>query len=354
VKTLDRYVGRWVLGGTLLALGVLLALVTVFALMDQLDDVGKGHYDLAAMAEYLVLTTPRRAYELIPVAALLGTLLGLGVLASHSELTVIRSAGVSGWRVGGAALKAAAVPILAGVLLGELVAPVADDLAEARRSIAVTSQIALKTRTGFWARDGRSFVNIREVLPDRRLAGVYVYEFDEQRRLRSATRAERARPDGQAWVLEGVTESGISPAGVVRRSADERPWDVSLSSDFVGFAVARADRASSADLARYIRFLRANGQDAAVYELALWVKQIMPFTAAAMVLLGVPFVLGPLRSVGIGQRILAGALVGVAFHIVSQASSQLGLVYGLPTVLGAMAPTGLVLLLAAWLLRRAG
>lgn len=354
MKTLDRYVGRWVLGGTLLALGVLLALVSVFALMDQLEDVGKGQYTLAAMAEYLALTTPRRAYELVPVAALLGTLLGLGVLASHSELTVMRSAGVSGWRVGGAALKAAAVPVLAGVLVGELVAPVADDLAEARRSIAVTSQIALKTRTGFWARDGRSFVNIREVLPDRRLAGVYVYDFDERRRLRAATRAERARPEGEGWVLEGVSESVISPTGVGRITAAERVWDLALSSDFVGFAVVRAERASSADLARYVRFLRSNGQDPAVYELALWVKLSMPFTAAAMVLLAVPFVFGPLRSVGVGQRILAGALVGVAFHIVSQATSQLGLVYGLTPAIGATGPTVLILGLGAWLMRRAG
>ncbi len=354
MKTLDRYIGRWVLGGTLLALGVLLALVTVFALMDQLEDVGKGHYTLAAMAEYLALTTPRRAYELVSVAVLLGTLLGLGVLASHSELTVIRSVGVSGWRVVGAALKAAAVPVLAGVLVGELVAPVADDLAEARRSIAVTSQIALKTRTGFWARDGRSFVNIREVLPDRRLAGVYVYDFDERRQLRAATRAERARPAGQGWVLEGVNESVISPTGVERVTAGERTWDLALSSDFVGFAVVRADRASVVDLARYVRFLRANGQDPALYELALWVKLAMPFTAAAMVLLAVPFVFGPLRSVGVGQRILAGALVGVAFHIVSQATSQLGLVYGLTPILGATGPTALLLGLGAWLMRRAG
>ena len=353
MRLLDRYVGRWVLGGTLLALAVLLALVTVLGLMDQLEDVGKGDYTLPAMLQYLVLTTPRRAYELLPVAVLLGTLLGLGVLASHSELTVIRSAGVSTWRIGGSALRAAALPVVAGVLVGELVAPPADDLAEARRSIAIQSQVALKTRTGFWVRDGRRFVNLREVLPDRRLAGVYVYDFDDGRRLRAATRAERARPEGEGWVLEGVRESRVSPGSVERREETERPWDVSLATDLVGLAVVRADRASSADLRRYVRFLRENGQDPSLYELALWVRSSMPLTAAAMVLLAVPFVFGPLRSVGVGQRVLAGALLGVAFHIVSQATAQLGLVYGLPPPLGALGPTVLVLATGLWLTRRA-
>ncbi len=353
MRLLDRYVGRWVLGGTLLALAVLLALVTVLGLMDQLEDVGKGDYTLPAMLQYLVLTTPRRAYELVPVAVLLGTLLGLGVLASHSELTVIRSAGVSTWRIGGSALRAAALPVVAGVLVGELVAPPADDLAEARRSIAIQSQVALKTRTGFWVRDGRRFVNLREVLPDRRLAEVYVYDFDDGRRLRAATRAERARPEGEGWVLEGVRESRVSPGSVERREETERPWDVSLATDLVGLAVVRADRASSADLRRYVRFLRENGQDPSLYELALWVRSSMPLTAAAMVLLAVPFVFGPLRSVGVGQRVLAGALLGVAFHIVSQATAQLGLVYGLPPPLGALGPTVLVLATGLWLTRRA-
>ena len=202
-------------------------------------------------------------------------------------------------------------------------------------------------------RDGRRFVNLREVLPDRRLAGVYVYDFDDGRRLRAATRAERARPEGEGWVLEGVRESRVSPGSVERREETERPWDVSLATDLVGLAVVRADRASSADLRRYVRFLRENGQDPSLYELALWVRSSMPLTAAAMVLLAVPFVFGPLRSVGVGQRVLAGALLGVAFHIVSQATAQLGLVYGLPPPLGALGPTVLVLATGLWLTRRA-
>jgi lipopolysaccharide export system permease protein len=354
MRTLGRYIARWVLGGTLLALAVLLALFTVFALLDELGDVGKGRYGLWEAVVYLSLTTPRRVYELVPLATLLGSLLGLGVLAGHSELTVIRAAGVSSWRIAFAALRATAVLVIAAVLLGELVVPHADDAAEARRSIAMTSSIALKTRYGFWARDGQRFINVRQILPDRRLGAVYAYTFDGERRLRSALRAERARPEGGGWVLEGVSTSLLEHDRVERRAHDSLRWEAPLASDLVELAVLRPDRLSSLDLLRYASFLRANGQDAAPYELALWSKLMVPLSALALALLAVPFVFGPLRSAGVGQRVLAGASIGITFYIASQALSQVGLVYGLAPFIGATLPTAVVTLLAVWLLRRAG
>jgi lipopolysaccharide export system permease protein len=353
MSTLDRYLARWVLGGILLALAVLLALFSVFTLLEELGDVGKGQYGLADAAEYLVLTTPRRVYEVTPVAVLLGSLLGLGVLASHSELTVIRAAGVSTWRIGLTSLKAASVAIVAAALLGELVVPAADDLAEARRSIAMTSRIALKTRTGFWLRDGSRFVNVRQVLPDRRLADIYVYTFDSSRRLVLATHAGRARPADGAWELEQVAESAIREDRVERRTREAERWPSPFQGDLVNLAVMRPDRLSVMDLVRSIDFLRSNEQDAAPYELALWGKVMVPLSAVGMALLAVPFVLGPLRSAGLGQRVLTGSVLGISFHIVSQAASQVGLVYGLPPALGATLPAAGVLGAALWLLHRA-
>ena len=353
MRTLDRYLARWVLGGTLLALAVLLALFSVFTLLDELGDVGRGSYGLAEAAEYLALTTPRRLYEVTPVAVLLGTLLGLGVLASHSELTVMRAAGVSTWRIALTGLKAAGVVILAAVLLGELVVPVTDDLAEAQRSIAMTSRIALKTRTGFWLRDGRRFINVRQVLPDRQLADLYVYAFDESRRLVLATHAKRVRTEDGVWVLDQVAESVLGEDRVENRFRPADRWPSPFAGDLVNLALLRPDRLSALELLRSIGFLRANGQDSMPYELALWGKAMVPLSAATLALLAVPFVLGPLRSAGFGQRILTGSLIGVGFHIVSQATSQLGLVYGLPPALGATLPTVVVLGAAIGLLQRA-
>jgi lipopolysaccharide export system permease protein len=354
MRILDRYLGRWVLGGSLLALAVLLALFTIFTMLDQLGDVGEGRYGLPEAIEYIALTTPRRVYELVPIATLLGSLLGLGVLAGHSELTVMRAAGVSTARIALASLKAAGPLIVVGVLLSELVVPRADDLAESGRSIALTSSIALKTESGFWLRDGRRFVNVREVLPDRRLGEVHVYTLGEDRRLVSALRAEQARPIDGGWHLDRVSESRLAEGRVEASTVDSISWDLRLDADVADLAVLRPDRLSAAGLLRYVRFLRTNGQDATPYELALWTKLMVPLSAASLVLLAVPFVMGPLRSAGVGQRVLTGALIGVVFYILGQLTSQVGLVYGLPPFLGATLPTAVVLGLAVWMLRRTG
>jgi lipopolysaccharide export system permease protein len=354
MRILDRYVARWVIGGSALALAVLLSLFTVFTLLDELGDVGRGDYGLLQVAQYLALSTPRRTYELVPVAALLGTLLGLGVLASHSELTVIRVSGVSTRRLALSVAQAAAVPALAGVLLGELAVPGTEALAEGVRTAAMASHQALKTRRGFWARDGRRFVNVQHVLPSREMEGVYLYEFDEAGRLQRTVRADRARPEGDAWRLEGLVVSEIGGDRVVARWLTSERWESPLAPDLVGLAVLRPERASSLELARYTRFLAANGQDPAPYAFALWSKLTAPVTTVALTLLVVPFLLGPLRHVGLGPRTLVGALRGVGFHIANQTSTHLGLVYGLPPVLGAAAPTLVVLGVGLWLLRRAG
>jgi lipopolysaccharide export system permease protein len=266
----------------------------------------------------------------------------------------MRAAGVSTARIALASLKAAGPLIVVGVLLSELVVPRADDLAESGRSIALTSSIALKTESGFWLRDGRRFVNVREVLPDRRLGEVHVYTLGEDRRLVSALRAEQARPIDGGWHLDRVSESRLAEGRVEASTVDSISWDLRLDADVADLAVLRPDRLSAAGLLRYVRFLRTNGQDATPYELALWTKLMVPLSAASLVLLAVPFVMGPLRSAGVGQRVLTGALIGVVFYILGQLTSQVGLVYGLPPFLGATLPTAVVLGLAVWMLRRTG
>jgi lipopolysaccharide export system permease protein len=350
MSTLDRYIGRWLLVAFLLAAASLLALFTVFAFVDELGDVGKGQYGLWDAAEHLALTTPRRVQELTPVAALLGALLGLGVLASHSELTVMRVSGVSVWRLALAVTGAMSVPGLASLLLGEVVVPAAEELAEARRTSALTSNSAVVTGRGFWVREGRRFVNVRRVLADGGMEEVYFYDLDDAGRLTRAVRAAQAVPVEGAWRLEGVVESLLDAQRVTRREGLSESWRSPLSPDLVETAVMRPDRASTLELARYVEFLAANGQDPTPYAYALWARLTAPVTALALAVLAVPFVLGPLRSVGLGPRTLAGALGGVTFHIANQMTTHLGLVYGLPPALGATLPTFVVLALGVgWL-----
>jgi lipopolysaccharide export system permease protein len=144
-------------------------------------------------------------------------------------------------------------------------------------------------------------------------------------------------------VFEGVRQSEFHEGGVVARSLERWEWHSDLAPDLIDVAVVSPERLSAWDLAKYSAFLRDNGQDAAPYELALWGKLMLPASTAVMVFLALPFVMGPLRSAGTGQRVLVGALAGIAFHILSRLFADAAVVYGFSPIVGAAAPTALFL-----------
>ena len=351
---LDRYVARHVVHGTLVWLVALVVLFGFIAFVDDLDNVGRGDYGLVGALEYMALTTPRRAFNLFPLAALIGALMGLGGLASSSELAVIRSSGVSVRRICAAVLGGALVLMVLAVALGELVAPVAERTAQARRSVAISDELELDSRAGFWIRDGSSFINIRRVLPGSRMEDVSIYEFDDRRRLRVATGAARARYEDGQWLLEDLVQSRVSEQGVTRRAVASAAWRSRFEPDLVNVVSIKPESLSIPGLRRYVAYLDGNGLDTSRFELALWSKFAYPLATGVMIVLAVPMVLGRLKAAGMGQRILIGVLVGIGFHVLNQASGHLGLVYGLSPFASATAPTLMFAAAAGWMLRRVG
>lgn len=352
MKILDRYIGTAVVTGTMLVMLVLLALFFFIDFVNNLNDVGKGNYNVLRAVQYVTLTQPRRVYEIFPLAALLGSMLGLGWLAAGSELTVMRAAGVSLTRLMLSIMKVGAMMMLAVMLIGELVAPKSEQYAQSLRSMALTSQIALDTRYGFWTRDERTFINIRTLLPGGLFSDIYIYEFDDKHQLRVATHAAKARREGEQWLLEDIVQSEVKLSGVVTRQLARAQWNSLLSADLVSVVLVKPERLSSWDLYKYLGYLRDNRQSTQRYEIALWNKVVAPFTTGVMVFLATPFVFGSPRSVGMGQRVLVGSLIGVGFHLFNQIFSHVGLVYNLSPLFCALFPSALFFLLALVLLSR--
>ncbi len=357
MKILQRYVTLSLLWISFLVLSVLVALFSFFSLIDQLGDVGRGNYNLPQVLSYVLLTMPRLAYELFPVAAVIGGMAVLGILAKNSELDVIRSSGVSTFQLIKIMAKAGLLLVLLAVLIGEFVAPASEQAAQHLRSVALTEQITLKTKFGFWARDGDSYINIRKILPGNRVEQIYIYEFDQQDRLRNSIYAERATYDAEQWLLEDIRQTVFS-AGEI--SGEERltthdyklaSWDSLLNPEIVNLVVVRPRHLSMWGLYHYIGFLRLNAQSTLLYEQALWTKIIRPFSIIAMIVLAVPLVRGNARFTALGQRVFVGAGIGILFHIINQASSHLGVVYRLHPLVSVGAPTLLLIGIIYWLLR---
>lgn len=350
---LDRYIGASVLVGILGVLGVIVGLALLFAFIDELGDLEAG-YGVAEAARYVLLTIPAQIHELLPMAALIGCLVGLGSLASSSELTVMRAAGVSLGRIVAAVMKPLLALMLVGLLIGEYVSPWTENLAQSGRSLAQGGGEAQTTRRGLWHRQGEEFIHINSVQPSGVLLGVTRYRFDDERRLLSASFARRAQYHGDHWQLENVATTFLHEEhSEVVKTPSER-WDVELTPQLLGTVVVEPEALSMTGLWSYIHYLGEQGLNNSRYWLAFWTKALQPLVTAALVLLAISFIFGPLRSVTLGQRLFTGVLVGFVFRIAQDMLGPASQVFGFPPLLAVLVPAGICALTGVWLLRRAG
>ncbi len=348
---LGRYVILQVLTGTALALLLLATLDLVFAMIGELGDIGRGNYGLQEAMAYALLTFPRRIYELIPTAALLGSLLWLGNLAANGELTAMRAASVTLRRLVFWVLQGGLIVVLAMVALGELVAPGAEARGQTLKSFAFDERLTV-SRIGLWARDGNRIVHADAILPDDRLLGVRVVELNPEGGVASITKAGRAVPENGRWRLTDVHKSQFSRSGVVAETSPEVLVDRLLAPEYFGVLVVEPRQMAARDLASYIAYLRENHLDSGVYEVAFWQRMTLPASTWVMLLLALPFLFGRQREGGAGRRLFIGLILGVGFVIVMRGMTHMGLVYDLPPWFAASAPLWLFLLIALLALSR--
>ncbi|EIK53443.1 permease [Stutzerimonas stutzeri TS44] len=350
---LDRYIAIHVFLAILAVLGVIVGLALLFAFIDELGDV-EGGYGLVDALQYVLLTSPRRLYEMLPMAALIGCLIGLGMLASSSELTIMRAAGISLGRIVVAVMKPTLVLLLVGVLIGEYVAPWTEDIAQARRSLAQGEGEAQSSKHGLWHRQDNEFVHVNAVQPGGVLIGVTRYRFDDERRLLSASFARRASYQDDHWLLSSIATTHFRGDHTEVAQASEERWDVQLTPQLLGIVVVAPEALSITGLWSYIHYLADQGLNNGRYWLAFWTKSLQPAVTIALVLLAISFIFGPLRSVTLGQRIFTGVVVGFVFRIIQDLLGPASQVFGFSPLLAVALPAGICALIGVWLLRRAG
>jgi lipopolysaccharide export system permease protein len=351
ISTLDRYIGRSVLTAVVSVMLLLLVLIGFFEVLAELEDVQRG-YTTGMAYSYVLLGLPRYTYELFPVATLLGSLIGLGVLAGNSELMAMRAAGISIASIVFSVLKAGLLILAAVIWVGEYLAPLTEQQAQRMKMEALSDQISLKTRYGFWSRDDNTFINIRQVLPDAQLADVSLYEYDGASRLLQAINARRASYESNGWVLHGVSISRFSDDRIRVSQTESLAWQTQLEPASLDVLTVKPHMLAAWDLWRYVDYLRNNGQASVSYEVAFWGKLAAPLVTLVMLLLSIPFVFGSLRSVSVGQRVFVGAMLGIVFYLLNRAFSYMAVVYSFNALLATALPLLLFMGLAWWMFRR--
>jgi lipopolysaccharide export system permease protein len=355
IGVLGRYVIGTVLSYTLMVMIVLLALGALFLFIGQQDDIGVGNYTATQALLFVALNLPSYLFQLLPVAALIGSLLGLGNLARGSELIVMRASGVTTTRfctwLGTAGLLLGSLMFV----VGEYVAPPLAGYATQLKVFAKFDQFNLTGNRATWVRDGNTIISVDQQSGSARFGGIKVFQVDPSRRLLSVGRAESASVKGdKVWRLEkyvGTSFAQDAQSANVSRET-ERDVRTSLSPDFLGLAVAEPDMMGLGDLRSYIAHLQRNELQSQRFEAAYWSRLARLVAILLVVMLALPFCVGSMRNSGQGARTVIGVLIGASFVLLSQTLESSGELFKLPPWIVGWLPTALLAAVTGTLLWR--
>jgi len=352
VRLIDTYIAKTIISGTLMVLLVLGALLAFVDFVAEMDDVGKGQYSILQASGFVMLSLPKRLYELFPTAVLIGSLLSLGALAGNSELTVMRASGVSIMRIVFSVLKAGFVLLLCVALIGEFVLPFSERQAQELRAKNLNQTISLAGESGFWARDGQRFIYVSHVFPSMKLGKIKIYELATDNKLKRITHAKSAQYINGQWHINNLLQTEFGLSQIESRTMESEVWQNLINPDLFRVVSLEPANMSAMDLYKYSDYLQANNLDASHYELAFWIKIFTPISSLVMLLIALPFVFGSQRSSGAGNRMLVGLLLGIGFFLLNRMVNHLGQVYHVAPFVSASAPIILATLASFYALKK--
>jgi lipopolysaccharide export system permease protein len=351
---------------------ILFALVALFLFFDILSELGsiQGAYTLPLALLHVLLKAPSRISEIIPIAGLIGSIYVFAMLASQSEFTILRIAGLDVKR-GLITLTKISIPLIAlTLLMSEWIGPYAESKSDQIRMKAMGASYSSQFRTGVWVKDrlrdedgsgpvrpGVRYVNVGKVDKDNEIRDIHMYEFDDTYHLLSIRNAVSGQFDETGiWVLNDVTETRFKetkqsdPLNPVFSAQTFTHPIVTLESEvtpqILSVLLISPEKMSIMSLGRFISHLRDNKQDAQRHSIAFWKKVIYPFTIFVMLTLALPFAYLKVRAGSVGIKVFGGIMLGMSFQLFNSLFSNVGLLGSWPALLTALTPPLLYFLLA--------
>jgi len=345
VNILDRYLYRTVLIYTFMVMAVLLSLGALFLFISQQSDIGVGSYSAGEAFLFTLLNLPQQAFELLPIGAMIGALMGLGNLAAGSELVVTRASGVSVWRIGWPVGLAGLTLSLIMYGIGEYAAPPMAQFAKREKTTNKMTDVSFAGSSSAWVKDGNLILRVQTGEVDQAFGGVSLFQLDGPARLHSIQRAERISvAQAGRWKLDNVATSRFYDDHVESELVSAITMQSSVNPEFLGLAATDPQLLTLRGLASYIAHLHRNSLETASYEIGFWSRIARLFAVIVVTLLAIPFVFGPLRTTGAGTRTVIGVLLGVVFFLITRTIENGGQLFGLNPALVGWLPTSIIAL----------
>jgi lipopolysaccharide export system permease protein len=353
ILILNKYIGTTMIKAIGIIILALLSLKIFITLSSEISDIGNGNYGIMHALVYVMLLLPTDIYQFFPMAGLLGSLLGLGLLASHSELIVMRAAGVSLISITRVVMISSGIILIIAIIFGEIIGPNTQRIATKYKADALSKGQTLRTNKGTWVRNQRDFIHIEAIPSYGHLENITRYQFDIDNNLITSSFAARADYQNGTWIFGNITESRLNKQQITTAYHGMQDWSFSVDPRLLGTTEIETNQKTLPQLHSHINYLRSNNLNANRYEFAMWQRFFQPLAALVMILLAVPFIFGPLRSATMGLRMLSGAVVGLGFYMLNQFSGPISMVYEFPAFFAAGLPTLVMAGFGTFLLVRA-
>lgn len=329
----------------------LIAMFSFFDLIQEFESLGTGNYGLGKVLLFVLMSAPGHVYEVMPVAVLVGCMLSLGQFARYSELIILRVSGVSLLDIALLLLKVGLAFTLLTFIIGELITPLSEKMAQRMRLKATDSVVTQDFRSGLWVKDSNSFINVEEVLPDATLLNIHIYEFDKNFKLSAASNAKSGQFIDDDWQLKEVTKTTFNKDSVHINHLPEAKWHSLIRPELLNVLLVMPEKMSAWNLYSYINHLATNKQKTTRYEVALWAKMIYPLACMVMVILALPFGFIQQRSSGASAKIFIGIMLGVIYQILNRTFVHLGVLNDWSPLFSAIMPTILFLIAGLSMIR---
>lgn len=339
MKIVNLYIAKTVITYVALVMLFLFGLQIFIEFMHEFPSLGEGNYGIYKVATYVFLMLPYDIYQFFPMACLLGSVIGLGLLASHSELIVMRGSGMSLFDIASAVIKAALVLIVVMLLIGEVLSPLAHSKAARLKTKAVSSGKMVLTQHGVWLYNKGNFININSVSATGELRGITRYKVASDLKLKGVEKAASGKNKNGNWVFKNIAKTNFKANEVISDKVEKEIWPLEVNSKLIGATHIDSDQKSLFELRSYIKHRVKSGLDASKYEFAFWQRIFSPLATLVMILLALPFVFGQLRSSTMGFRMFIGVMLGFVFYVLNQFVGPMSIVYQIPPTLSAILPT---------------
>lgn len=361
MRLLNRYVIRQLSVTTIYALLALLSLYSFFDVISEISDVGDGRYTSGKMLQYVLMLVPGHAYELMPLAVLIGSLVALSQLAGHNELTVIKTSGISLRRIITMLLQFGLVFAVLTVLLGEWIVPISGQRAKQFKLNATQNMVSAGSGSGLWIKQGHDIINVFAMLPDATLLGVTIYRHNDAFQLVETMVAQEGKVDSSnnasssaatTWHLHYVLRTELLADHTRARYTSKLDWPVAINQQLLSVLLVEPEQMSIGALHTYVQHLKENHQQTARYELAGWRKLVYPVACLVMALVALAFTPQQNRHGNMGLKLFLGICLGLTFHFAGRLFGFTSQLYGVPPLIAAVLPTVLFFVLAMVLIHR--